>query len=415
MTDGHSRRRFLAATATLGAAALAGCGADVDDSDGQQSRELVLTLTHVDGPLHETRVLDLAERDPDWDVAAFEAARDGETYTTQYRKPFFSDPEDPVYVLDDGTYYRLGSVVVDEVATTHPVLRLYDDDETTATPVDEPVAAPDLPSADERAVQIAQMAARARGNVGGMPVGLVQRGGYVYRDEEAADESRLLGADGPSHVTFQERVYRVEVTEERFHEPVYRATAEPVADSPETMEAALRGKFLDARFSRDDVSREARDALVEARGEGYAESHPYSSAYEELLPEVDLLFAPARDARAVLGISGDAAEIAATLQDEYEIETVVVTRGESGALARRGDETVEQSAYDAATVDPVGSGDAFAGGFLSRYVRGDSLSRALEYGAATAALKRTIRGDLALVTEAEVEAVIEAGSADIDR
>jgi len=138
-------------------------------------------------------------------------------------------------------------------------------------------------------------------------------------------------------------------------------------------------------------------------------------AYEELLPEVDLLFAPARDARAVLGLSGDAAEIAATLQTEYEVETVVVTRGEDGALARRGDETVEQPAYDVETVDPVGSGDAFAGGFLSRYVRGDSLARALEYGAATAALKRTIRGDLALVTEGEVEAVVDAGAADIDR
>ena len=36
-----------------------------------------------------------------------------------------------------------------------------------------------------------------------------------------------------------------------------------------------------------------------------------------------------------------------------------------------------------------------------------SVPEALEYGAATAALKRTLAGDLALVSPAEVEAVIE--------
>jgi 2-dehydro-3-deoxygluconokinase len=137
------------------------------------------------------------------------------------------------------------------------------------------------------------------------------------------------------------------------------------------------------------------------------------ATYEELLPAVDLLFAPERDAREVLGLSGDASEIARSLQETYDIETVVVTRGEDGALARRGDETAEQAAYDAETVDPIGSGDAFAGGFLA--CPDDSLGRALEYGAATAALKRTIRGDLALVTPGEVEQVIDEGTARIDR
>ena len=285
MTDGRSRRGFLAAAAAVGTSALAGCGGDDEDSGNESDRELALALTHVDGPLHETRVLDLAERDPDWETAAFEAARDGETYTTQYRTPFFSRPDDPVYVLDGGTYYRLGSVVVDEVATTHPVVRLYGADSTTETGTEssDPVAASDLPESDERAVRIAHMAARARGNIGGMPAGLVERGGYVYRSEEAIAASDLLAPDGPDRVSYRDTVYAVEVTEERFHEPVYRATAEAVAESPDRMEATLRAKFVDTRVDREGLSREARDALREARGEGYAESHPYSSAYEELL------------------------------------------------------------------------------------------------------------------------------------
>ncbi|PSP52884.1 hypothetical protein BRC74_05455 [Halobacteriales archaeon QH_7_68_42] len=260
MTDGRSRRGFLAAAAAVGTSALAGCGGDDEDSGNESDRELALALTHVDGPLHETRVLDLAERDPDWEMAAFEAARDGETHTTQYRTPFFSRPDDPVYVLDGGTYYRLGSVVVDEVATTHPVVRLYGADSTTETGTEssDPVAASDLPESDER-------------------------GGYVYRSEEAIAASDLLAADGPNRVSYRDTVYAVEVTEERFHEPIYRATAEAVAESPDGMEATLRAKFVDTRVDREGLSREARDALREARGEGYAESHPYSSAYEELL------------------------------------------------------------------------------------------------------------------------------------
>ena len=60
-------------------------------------------------------------------------------------------------------------------------------------------------------------------------------------------------------------------------------------------------------------------------------------------------------------------------------------------------------------------GDAFTGAFLARRLAGDDVSTALEYGAATAALKRTIPGDIALVTREEVEAVIDEESGEISR
>jgi len=132
------------------------------------------------------------------------------------------------------------------------------------------------------------MAARARGNVGGVPVGLVERGGYVYRREEAVEASRLLGDSGPSHVAYRGTIYAVEVARETFYEPVYRAEVEPVADSPAEMEAVLRARFVGARFERDDLSDEAQSILRDARGrEGYSESHPYSSAYRSILRLLD--------------------------------------------------------------------------------------------------------------------------------
>ena len=279
MNEECSRRRFLGLAGAVGAAGLAGCGsASGDDSTG---RELSLSLSREDGPLRENHVVELPEDEGDvpWDTAAFGTARDGEDYTTEFREPFFSDPDDPVYVLWEGTYYRCGSVVVDEVTATRPVLRLYDVESRTATPTEDPVEASALPEADRRAVRVAHMAARARGNEGGVPWGLVQRGGAVLRGED----SRFLAADGPDQVRYRGSVYTVEVTAEEFHGPVYRATVEPIAESPERIEAILRAQFVDAHVSREDLSREARDVLREAETEGYAESHPYSAAYEEVL------------------------------------------------------------------------------------------------------------------------------------
>lgn len=139
------------------------------------------------------------------------------------------------------------------------------------------------------------------------------------------------------------------------------------------------------------------------------------ACYESLLTSVDLLFAPIRDLHHVLGLEGDAVDVARELRSTYDCETVVVTRGDAGAVAATADGIVEQPAFAAETADPIGTGDAFVGGYLSRIVRGDSVDTALEFGAATAALKRTVPGDLATVTEREVEQVLAGAGGDIDR
>jgi 2-dehydro-3-deoxygluconokinase len=135
----------------------------------------------------------------------------------------------------------------------------------------------------------------------------------------------------------------------------------------------------------------------------------------DLLGDVDVLFTPLRDAETVLDRSGDPESVARGLADDWGFETVVVTLGEEGALALDGDAVHEQAAIEADTHDPIGTGDAFVGGFLARRLAGDEVPAALEYGAATAALKRTVPGDVATVTPAEVEAVIEADTEEISR
>lgn len=127
-------------------------------------------MHHKDSPLRDAYVEDLAAMRPEWAEEAFEATLNGSRYTTQYRMPFLSTPEDPKYAKRNGTYYQLGSVVVNETAETRPVLRLSTvDDGDESTP--DGVAAETLPEGDQRAIEIAHMAARARDNIGGVPWG----------------------------------------------------------------------------------------------------------------------------------------------------------------------------------------------------------------------------------------------------
>jgi 2-dehydro-3-deoxygluconokinase len=135
----------------------------------------------------------------------------------------------------------------------------------------------------------------------------------------------------------------------------------------------------------------------------------------DLLSLVDVAVVPEDDAATVLGREEGGETLARDLEAEYGFETVVVTRGDRGALALHDGTVHEQSAFETETTDRVGTGDAFVGGFLAQYLGDGSIPEALEYGAATAALKRTIPGDVAVVSPGEVETVIERGGRDISR
>lgn len=139
------------------------------------------------------------------------------------------------------------------------------------------------------------------------------------------------------------------------------------------------------------------------------------SVYEKLFEQVDLLFIPERDATTVFGYDGDAVDIVHRLNTDFDFETVVLTRGEAGSLALHDGELHEQETIPADTVDAVGTGDAFVGGYLARYIHAGTVPEHLAYGAGAAALKRTISGDVAVLTHREVVEAIEQDTDDISR
>ena len=92
---------------------------------------------------------------------------------------------------------------------------------------------------------------------------------------------------------------------------------------------------------------------------------------EKLLPRVDVLLVNDGEARQLAGES-NVIKAAATIL-EMGVKTVVIKRGEYGALLCSASESFYAPAFPLAdVVDPTGAGDSFAGGFLGLLDRLDS-------------------------------------------
>lgn len=76
------------------------------------------------------------------------------------------------------------------------------------------------------------------------------------------------------------------------------------------------------------------------------------------------------------------------------------------ALAYDGKEFYRSKKYDIRIVDRVGGGDSFSGGFIHGLLKYGDYKKALEFAVAASALKHTIPGDFNLVSESEVETLM---------
>lgn len=121
---------------------------------------------------------------------------------------------------------------------------------------------------------------------------------------------------------------------------------------------------------------------------------------QPLMQHVDLLIVTAEDAQLVFG-----ADSAAALATQLKVGAVAVTLRDSAIAATvfAAGKTFSASRHEVETVDRIGAGDAFCGGLIVGRLEHRGWDEALRVGAATAALKHTIRGDFCLVTRDQVE------------
>jgi len=111
----------------------------------------------------------------------------------------------------------------------------------------------------------------------------------------------------------------------------------------------------------------------------------HRDGFNELIDggRIDLLFANQAEIEMLAGVAHLDTAVEAI---RGKVETLVVTRGEQGALATRGSERAEVKAEPVSeVVDTTGAGDLFAAGFLFGYTRGRSLEQSLKLGAIAAA------------------------------
>jgi 2-dehydro-3-deoxygluconokinase len=156
-----------------------------------------------------------------------------------------------------------------------------------------------------------------------------------------------------------------------------------------------------------------------------------------LVEQADVLVANEEDAANVFGIAAaktdvergelDVAayqDVARQLVDRFDLRLAAITLREShsasvntwSACLWDGREFLHSTSYRVQLVDRVGGGDAFAAGLIRGLLVGLSHAEALEFSVAASCLKQTMLGDVAVVSVAEIEALMRgSGSGRIKR
>ncbi|RJP25665.1 MAG: sugar kinase [Candidatus Abyssobacteria bacterium SURF_5] len=121
---------------------------------------------------------------------------------------------------------------------------------------------------------------------------------------------------------------------------------------------------------------------------------------------VDILFVNYEDAANVFGARGAPEDVLKNLQSRFNGAAVVLTVGKDGAFCRHKGQIFRSRTFLAVETDRVGAGDAFAAGFLFGFLNRD-VQYSLDFASALSSLKFTIPGDLAWISRADVEGILQ--------
>ena len=164
-----------------------------------------------------------------------------------------------------------------------------------------------------------------------------------------------------------------------------------------------------------------------------------SEVMSDIVAEADVLIGNEEDADKVFGIKAPGSAVAAGHLDPEGYRSVALElaarfpRLHTAAFTQRGSISASENTWSgviwtreafhvarsyriAPIVDRVGAGDSFAAGLVYALLSGRAPAAALEFAVAASCLKHTIRGDVNLVSVAEVDALAGgAGSGRVER
>ncbi|WP_284988163.1 sugar kinase [Arthrobacter sp. efr-133-TYG-120] len=116
------------------------------------------------------------------------------------------------------------------------------------------------------------------------------------------------------------------------------------------------------------------------------------SAYREIIPHVDIVFAGLEEAELAVGTVRDAEEAARRIAAMGPGQ-VIIKLGADGALAFIDGQLFRQEAMEIDVLDTVGAGDAFVAGYLAEFVEGLGARERLQTAVRTGAFACLVPGD----------------------
>jgi 2-dehydro-3-deoxygluconokinase len=139
----------------------------------------------------------------------------------------------------------------------------------------------------------------------------------------------------------------------------------------------------------------------------------------DILPLVNVLFVSEETLRRMFGMSGELSEIHKAFANIYpNLERIASTkrrvtsplRHSFGSLVydtREGEHFEDREYENIEVVDRIGSGDAYVAGALYGLLKYKDLKKMAEYGAAMAALKSTVLGDITQCDISDIDRIIK--------
>ena len=101
-------------------------------------------------------------------------------------------------------------------------------------------------------------------------------------------------------------------------------------------------------------------------------------------------------------------EAARQLAQQFELDTVCITRGAEGATLLHGGQWWQQRGFQVTVADTIGSGDAFLATLLGKLLQGDPPEECLRYGCAVGAYVASQPGATPLLYASAIERIVHA-------
>jgi 2-dehydro-3-deoxygluconokinase len=144
---------------------------------------------------------------------------------------------------------------------------------------------------------------------------------------------------------------------------------------------------------------------------GLAPPERFREALQAVSEDIDILIANEDAVREALDRTGKPREVVNRLSAEHDLDIVVLTRSEYGAVALHdapGSNVIhERETIETEAIDPTGQHGAFVGGFLQQLLEGYDPAWALSFAVAAAAFSRTVPGPFLTATHDELEPLVD--------